>query len=116
MKKIIFPAAALAFAVSPVALAETGTPFTVDITYDKVALADDDGAAVVVESIRQQAKSACYVRRSISRAPYVDYACVDDVSAKAINKILEQQAVDGLETSDVFASLATFELADAGQR
>ena len=116
MMKVILPAAALALALSPVATAETGTPFTVDIAYDRVALADDTGAAEVLASIKSQARSACYVKRSIMRPAHIDYDCVDDVSAKAINKILEMQTSEGLETSDVFASQATFELADAGQR
>ena len=116
MLKPIVSIMAAAVMLSPMAVAETLTPITVSIEYDKDLLASDAGAAVVMNSITTQAKKACTTYVPVFGGNYTDRSCVKDIVSSAIRKIHEQQALEGRDTADVFASKAVMYLADAGQR
>ncbi|MEZ5953044.1 MAG: UrcA family protein [Hyphomonas sp.] len=116
MMKSLLIGAALSAGLPLVAAAETLTPISVTVAYDKELLASNSGAEVVLDSMRKQARDACTTPRSLGRSPMVDKACVNDVMAKAATKILRKQEDEGLETAPAFAQAARLQTADLGQR
>ena len=116
MKKFIIPALLAAATLAPATAAAEGKPITVKVSYDKVLLASDMGASIVVESVEKQARAACSARSPVTNQAYVDRECAKNVAKSAMKKILEKQEVSGLDTSPVFAREAVTLVADAGQR
>ncbi|MAN44939.1 MAG: UrcA family protein [Alphaproteobacteria bacterium] len=116
MKKFIIPALLAAATLAPAAATAEGKPITVEVSYDKVLLASDMGASIVMESVEKQAKSACTTRSPVTNQAYTDRECAKNVTKSAMKKILENQEVSGLDTSPVFARQAVTLVADAGQR
>lgn len=116
MKKALFSVAAAALALTPAAFAETATDITVAVSYDKVALGSEDGAAAVLTAIEEQAAEACMTRTAISYAKRLDRDCFNEVVVSAASMIVEKQEVEGYKTAPSFARLATTQVADAGQR
>jgi len=117
MKKSMFAAAALAVLMPLAATAEELTPVTVNIEFDHALLASDAGAKLVMSSIRDQAREACRAPGGkFGRAASTDFSCVDDVTAKATVKILQQREAMGLTTAPAFAREATVQTAALEQR
>lgn len=114
MTKLLFAAAAFV-AIAPFAAsasAETLTPITVSIKFDHELLVSDTGAKVVLDDMRQQARSACTTPGSkFGHGPAVDRDCADDILAKAAVKILAEREEMGLKTAPVFARVASVETA-----
>ncbi|MCA8900121.1 MAG: UrcA family protein [Hyphomonas sp.] len=116
MLKSVIGLAAAAALLPLAAAAETTTPITVKISYDKALLASDAGAEMVLESMRAQAAEACTHPGYAGKAPRLDRKCAKDVVAKAATKILLKQQELGLETAPAFARVARIQTADLGQR
>ena len=116
MKASILTVAVAALALSPAAFAESFEEITVAVSYDRTALATEEGAASVLASIKSQASDACMSTSAIGAMKQLDRTCFDEVVTSATSKILEQQEIDGLKTAPNFARLASRQVADISQR
>ncbi len=101
---------------APAALAETGRPITVEITYSSALLGSEDGAAEVMRDIKRQATRACTSTRAVSATPVTDRKCVDGLIAGAVSKITDKVSSEGGDVSPAFALNDRMILAQTGQR
>ena len=61
--------------------------YCMDIQYDSVALETVSGAEIVLNSLQEQAETACRYTRPLAGAPRVDDACASEIVAKAVMQI-----------------------------
>ncbi len=87
--RLLAPAALLAasLAVTAPASAETAKTLSVEIQYDNSVLTHEAGARNVLQSLTDQAVSACRYIEPVTRAARLDRDCVDDVVARAVARI-----------------------------
>ena len=116
MLKSLISAAAIALSLTPAALAAEGIPITVQITYDDALLDSEDGARLVLNSIKSQAKSACAYKASIATGRSFDYTCVKSITDDSITEIVALRTSAGLETAPNFLKRANFQVASLEQR
>ncbi|MEZ5986520.1 MAG: UrcA family protein [Hyphomonas sp.] len=78
--------AGAAFFAAP-ANAEIQRELQLDIQYDSAALETVSGAEIVLNSLQEQANSACRYTRPVAGAPRVDDTCASEIVAKAVMQI-----------------------------
>lgn len=60
---------------------------SLDVQYDRAALATASGAETVLESLQDQARDACRYETPLAGAPRIDATCAIEVVAKAVAEI-----------------------------
>jgi len=69
------------------ASAEIQRVLQLDVQYDSQSLGTASGAETVLESLQDQAISACRYNRPVIGTPRVDDTCASEVVAKAVTQI-----------------------------
>jgi hypothetical protein len=81
---------AVAGAAALPASAEGAVPMTVQLTFDRAALAAPDGPVRVLAALEVQATRACAYQRPVSGGRRVDAACVDIALTEAVAIIADR--------------------------
>ncbi|HPF22071.1 MAG: UrcA family protein [Hyphomonas sp.] len=69
------------------ASAEIQRVLQLDVQYDATVLGTASGAETVLESLQDQATSACRYSRPVTGAPAQDDTCIAEIVAKAVMQI-----------------------------
>lgn len=85
MKKLVCTLALLATPMAASASEREGEVFTATISFDRAALATEEGVEKVLKQIEIQAREVCTIRQF--DRDIVDRACVKDIVAKAVSEI-----------------------------
>lgn len=110
MRKIFVSFITAAAIAAPFAHA-SGTPITVEFTYDGSLLETEAGARTVLESIERQADKACSYRVPAVGTIRTDRTCRQDLIEKAIIQIRQEAAEEGVVASLVFADASSENIA-----